>query len=198
MGQRCYRVRAAGGDQVKARVIAVAAPGEVPLVNHPDVTVYENTEGRSMADIGNEFLDGCDVFGLCHADVGFGPGALSSFVASAATGLVCGIVGTSYDGEYVWCHGVDKPVDVTILDACSVFFRPDSGLRFDATTFDGFHLYTEDLCLQARYHGFGVQVIPGDAGHQGSSTPKAGWLRDYCKYAKRLQTKWPDEHYHLC
>jgi hypothetical protein len=47
-------------------------------------------------------LDRCKslVFGLCHADAVFGPGALDAFVAEAMRGAVCGIVGIDLAGLY--------------------------------------------------------------------------------------------------
>lgn len=172
-------------------VVAVGAPNTTPLIEPNDaVTVIVNEDKRSLAAIGNEWLDktDCEVFGLCHTDVTFGPGALDIFYAYAAAGEVCGIVGVDADRNYRWARAGTAPVST--LDACAVFFRKDFGLRFDAETFDGFHCHVEDLCLAARDRGIQVVVPAADADHRGASTSSRGWQADCTKYRNLLRAKW--------
>jgi GT2 family glycosyltransferase len=67
-----------------------------------EVIGWANDAGLALSRIGNEMLDRCKslVFGLCHADAVFGPGALDAFVAEAMRGAVCGIVGIDLAGLY--------------------------------------------------------------------------------------------------
>jgi hypothetical protein len=162
-----------------------------------------NAHGESLAAIGNRFLDAAatPVFGLLHADVYLGAGALETFTAMAANGFVTGIVGIDLDRHYRWCHNTelqvqsdgaieDVPGPVSTLDSCSVFFRRDSGLRFDEQTFDGFHCHVEDLCLEAHARGIPVVVPPAEATHSGLSTFDSSWQAQNRIYRQRLKRKW--------
>ena len=152
----------------------------------------QNPEDRSIAAIANEHLDKCErsVFGLVHPDVVLNPGALQSFVDTALSGAVCGIVGRDMENRYRWCYKTPDPVST--LDDCSVFFRKDSGLRFDSETCDTFYAYVTDLCLQAHFRGIPVLVPPADANHVGRRffteklTHKAAWL----ECLARVREKW--------
>src|ERR1035437_8308945 len=65
--------------------------GEFEAPKSSAVLIYvANVEGRSLAVIANEHLRRCvtPVFGLCHADVVFGPGALDAFAVEAVRGHV--------------------------------------------------------------------------------------------------------------
>ncbi len=154
------------------------------------------------------------IFGLCHADVVFGPGALDAFTQCAGEGNVCGVVGMNPDlkedspgrnpgatkenprwGE-VWAN--QNPGPVSTLDSAAVFFRRDSGLRFDSVNFDGMHLHVEDLCLQAQMKGIPVVVPAADATHL--SNPNLNdwedwWHKDYRRYFEKFKTKWAGVRY---
>lgn len=154
------------------------------------------------------FWERC-IFGLCHADVIFGPGALDALAKCAGAGAVCGVVGMNPDlkegapganpganrqnqrwGE-VWAY--QNPGRVSTLDSAAVFFRRDSGLRFDAMNFDGMHCHVEDLCLQAHAKGIPVVVPAADATHIGNPGLQSWddwWHSDYRKYRQRLGEKW--------
>jgi hypothetical protein len=137
------------------------------------------------------------VFGLVHADTIFRAGALEAFVAAAERGEVCGIVGRTLDGFYRWCFKepgfegdrVRGPGLVSTLDGCSIFFRTDLGLAFDAQTFDSFHCHVEDLCLQASQKGIDVTVPHADATHA-SELPSPAWRDQHGIYRRRLAQKW--------
>ena len=57
--------------------------------------IVVNSSRRSLASIGNSLLDksSARVFGLCHADMEFGPGSLQAFYDCAIQGAVCGACG---------------------------------------------------------------------------------------------------------
>jgi hypothetical protein len=180
--------------------------GFTPSVDRMPVTIIRvpNTAGESLAAIGNRFLDAAwtPVFGLLHADVYLGAGALETFATIAAKGFVTGIVGIDLNRHYRWCHNTclqvkrdgsieDVPGPVSTLDSCSVFFRTDSGLRFDEATFDSFHGHVEDLCLQAATRGIPVVVPSADAHHLGATTFDPDWQAQCRLYRDRLRAKWP-------
>jgi hypothetical protein len=139
------------------------------------------------------------IFGLCHADTVFKDRALEIFREVAAVGNVTGMVGRTLDGAYHWSQGggIHSP---SCLDGCAIFFRRDSGLRFDTRTFDGFHCVGEDLALSARARGIPLVIPHAVAEHTSSSNfPPGGdhsrghppWLRDYYMYVDRLKAKYP-------
>jgi hypothetical protein len=144
-----------------------------------------------MAAIGNHYLEDCwDVFGMVHADTTFHPSALESFWRTARLGAVCGMVGIDTKKRYHWSKDIRSIQPVETLDCCSVFFRKDSGLRFDAKTFDGFHCYVEDLCMQAHAKKIPVVVPPAQAAHAEDSTNDSVWRGDYFRYKDKLLAKW--------
>lgn len=151
-----------------------------------------NTARESLARIGNRYLASVrsPVLGLVHADTTFGPGALAALTAAAERGAVAGLVGRDVEGVYRW--SAKNPGAVSTLDACSVFLRRDSGLRFDEQTFDGLHCHVPDLCLQAQQAGIPVVVPAADAAHRGTKgTPTwPAWYREYEGYQERLLAKW--------
>jgi hypothetical protein len=172
-----------------------------------EFTVYTNINGRSLASLGNEFIERsmATVVGMVHADVWFGSNATQAFYDCASTGNICGIVGRALDSiendGYKWCcthytsTGVPNqkpnPGDVSTLDCCSVFFRKDLGLHFDEKIFDGYHLHIEDLCLQAQARKIPVVVpLAEGCGHPLLCTRGPDWINDYWMYRKRLATKW--------
>ena len=102
-----------------------------------------------------------------------------------------GVVGRSWDGEYVWCHDVEGPTPVCTLDGCFLVTTTDAGLDFDARTFDDLHCVVEDYCLQCHDAGLGVWVIPVTAEHHSATYTRQGsrW-GTYDRYRKRLDRKW--------
>ena len=168
------------------------------------VILFANVNRKSMAELGNKFLDECQtcVMGLVHADTSFGSGALASFTRVAMDGKICGIVGRDPGKGNRWSKyliGYDDhaspvsslgPGKVCTLDCSSMFIRPDLGVRFDQVVFDGMHCYVEDLCLQARIMGIEIVVPSAEASHRGDSTFDRQWQRDYGKYKSRLDWKW--------
>jgi len=154
-------------------------------------------QNRSTASIANGMLakSNCAVFGLVHPDVRFGPGATRVFYNTALAGSVCGVVGKNpefpYPENYVHCSR--NPGPVVVLDDCSVFFRKDSGLTFDAKTFTAWSAYVPDLCLQARERKIPIVVPLADAKHKGTryftdyKVHNAHWEEQVSK----LRAKWP-------
>lgn len=167
------------------------------VIGHVDeLVVIDNREMRygGQGIIGNRYLDSCrsDVLGLVHADTEFGPESLRIFAKQAAENTLAGIVGRSLEGAYIWSKQGGK---VSTLDGCSVFLRPNLGLRFDPVIFDGFHLCVEDLCLQAVARDIQVIVPVANASHIGLSTFEPHWQKQYRVYQARFKEKWQGVRY---
>ena len=169
-------------------------------VNAAHTVLVINYWQQPLSKLANYWLaTSPNVFGLCHADALFGPGALDIFAETAGEGAVCGMVGRCADpATHVWSvhkanlqdHPNFKEGPISTLDSVSVFFRRDSGLRFDTVNFDGFHMHVEDLCMQAHAKGIRVVVPPASASTS-CSTPFAGkWATDCLTYRDRLREKW--------
>jgi hypothetical protein len=189
---------------------------DLTYVNAGSCVLVINYEKVPLSIIGNGRLLGSKpIFGLCHADTYFGPGALDAFAACAGEGNVCGVVGMNPDlkedspgrnpgatkamprwGE-VWSN--QNPGPVSTLDSASVFFRRDSGLQFDSVNFDGMHLHVEDLCLQAsQLKAMPVVVPAAHASHIGNPQLQDWadwWHADYRRYYQRFKEKWQGVKY---
>jgi hypothetical protein len=129
-----------------------------------------------------------------HPDVAFSGEAIQSmmrvFEETGSVGVV-GLVGT--DGKrQVFSHGIKEVTRVISLDSCAAMIDRESGLRFDSKTFDGLHLYVEDLCFLARANGLTSVVVPVDNFFHASVSFKrhgSSW-GNYRNYRKRLTDKW--------
>jgi len=116
---------------------------------------------------------------------------------------IAGIVGMSSNGKnfkdrwrgYVWsgdeiwpwCKPIESPVEVQTLDEClliiprNVFIR----LQFDEKTFDGWHCYGIDYCLNVTRLGLKAYTLPGTHHHYSLSTN----VKNLSQYQKRLLSK---------
>ena len=186
-----------------------------------------NLDHESLASIGNRYrmCNDSPVFGLCHADMEFGPGSLQAFYDCAMTGAVCGACGRSFsycdasqgypgDTSYVWSkdwgHPNERqlrngypanptgPCAVSTLDSSCIFFPTNLGLGFDAATFDGFHCHGEDLCLQAQSRGIPVVVPAANAWHASPDKNGPNWGKERDVYLHKMKAKWPHIPFVTC
>jgi len=175
-----------------------------------DELVAVNNQGGRYGGYGHvcqRALDGTNsfIFGICHADTLFIGNALEVFRDVAAVGNVTGMVGRTMDGAYHWSKsGVTH--SPSCLDGCAIFFRRDSGLKFDWQRFDGFHCVGEDVALAARSRGIPLVIPHCDAEHTSTSNfPPGGdhsvghppWLKDYYRYVALLRAKYPQLQFHV-
>lgn len=157
------------------------------------VLVDNSIAPQGYGMIGNHYLSALEVevMGLCHADTGFGPGAVRALAEPAAQGKLTGIAGKAPGMGIRWCSGEGVgPGPVSTLDSNSLFGRTDLGVRFDTEMFDGLHCCVEDFCLQARVHGIPSEVPRATAGHRGQSTLRPEWQAEYWRYRALLERKW--------
>jgi hypothetical protein len=175
-----------------------ALDGEAPvrfLLDNED-----NAISRNVAYLYNLLarLEGPPVRIFSHADVTF-PADFARRIASAVDELerrnvtwgALGIVGRSWEGEYVWGHQLAEPAEVCTVDACCAIIDTRHRISFDDRTFDGFHCHVEDYCMQCHAGGRGVFVIPSQLEHVSATyTVEGSRWGQYPKYRKRLARKW--------
>lgn len=83
--------------------------------------------------------------------------------------------------------------EVQILDECAMFCRADLGIRYDEKTFDHYHWYGSDICLQALNKGFKNFAIDADCEHLSdgqSNLAKEEHAKSYIHHGSRLFKKW--------
>jgi glycosyltransferase involved in cell wall biosynthesis len=136
----------------------------------------DNRDGRYSAaqalNLGLKQAKG-ELVVFCHQDVGFPSGWLSKLRSALESldrqKISWGVVGPagrcadeSYAGNVIvngkpW-YFPPLPRPVMTLDELCLVIRRDSGLQFDET-FDHFHLYGADLCLEASRRGMQNMVL---------------------------------------
>lgn len=174
--------------------VRTETPGQV-------VAIANGSPGRGLGKLGNAHLPrarllGHSVFGLCHADCTFGPGALAVFVETARNRALAGIVGRDLQGQYRWCNGAAAgPGPVSTIDGSCLFIPTSLSLRFDDSRFDSHHCVVEDYCLQAEEIGVPRIIPAAAASHCGESTQRPEWQREYWHYRGVLNEKYSGRLY---
>ncbi len=172
---------------------------EIILLSNPGAAL------GGLGEIGNWYLERArgDVLGLIHADVSLTPAACENLANAASANGLAGIVGKSLSDEtVVWSKDVapGAAIAVSTLDSCAVFIDRGSSLRFDAVTFDSFHLCVEDLCVQSLVRGRSAVVPHAIAGHHPSEDQpdRNSWRTEHTRYWHKLREKWPDVKFSTC
>lgn len=190
-----------GKDQASVDKFFADSPAVSKEISGCIVGIANGSPGTGLGKLGNIYLQrarvtGYSVFGLCHADCTFGPGALGIFEQTALSGKVAGIVGRDIRGGYRWANGAGiGPGPVSTLDCSCIFFRTDIGLCFDDLVFASHHCVVEDFCIQASYRGIESVVPAADASHRGESTQRPEWQKEYWHYRGLLERKWPGREF---
>jgi len=85
--------------------------------------------------------------------------------------------------------------EVQTIDELSLIIRKSTGLRFDSVTFDHFHWYGADICLQALSRGLKNFAIDADCLHlsDGQSNLSGGHAATYIEQGTRLFKKWQNK-----
>ena len=169
--------------------------------------------GEMPSKIYNQIIDKAttDIIIITHEDVTFTPDLLDN-IDSTIKELgddwsTLGLVGRDrYSIQYKnnWCKA-DKIFECDTLDCCFIVLKKSDGVKFDEINFNGFHLYVEDYCAQARLKtnrgcftikmqsSGDVDIIeaPSMIQHHSSTFRRLGanW-GDYNKYKKVLNDKW--------
>lgn len=137
-----------------------------------------------------------DLIVCTHADVAFGTGwrsRLHSLIALLPPSWgVIGAAGTDTNRVMWGTHsGLDMQgrefADVQTLDGCLTIFRRSLGLRFDER-YPFFHIYGEDLCLEALARGRSVHAVNLPMEHRTHWTAGPGYIES----TWLLKEKWRD------
>ena len=178
-------------------------PAVTDVVDELVVIINPKARFGGMGAIANRVLDrtACDVVGLIHADTTWGLGDIDRLAGVVVGGNVAGIVGCALEPQpyttnnnglhhIVWGHKIpdDREIDVSTLDACTIFLRHDMGVRFDTQTFDMFHCCVEDVCLTAAKNGARILVPNVKADHIGTNRAPV-WGHEYARYRQKLVEK---------
>ncbi len=170
------------------------------ITDDVDLIVRKAEDGVSVAAHYNKIIDSTDArfLILCHPDVEFTPDVYDRVCEQLGRDDV-GVVGLTgphiSKGKILWGQKIKEPVEGASMDGCFIAIDRDKGLRFDEETFDGLHLYAEDLCYQARDRGLKVMCIPAKKFlHLSETVTKKGTVwGDYRSYRSRLRGKWKDK-----
>lgn len=168
-----------------------------------DKSLPEGTERRyvrggkspNIAEIYNREMDKAmsRYIIFCHPDVLFPPETTGIIERSLIEpGGIIGLVGVDEEKHYFSSNDFDEPKDMATVDSCFMAMDRESGLRFDSQTFNGFHLYIEDVCCQARAKGMRCWIPPLKGfEHKGVTYRERGacW-GNYPEYHGRLTRKW--------
>ena len=93
---------------------------------------------------------------------------------------------------------ISEVKEVEGLDEIFIAFHKDvkNEIRFDEKTFNGWHLFVEDICLQAKLKGIKVKVLPLLTQHKNSlEMPRymkiyGIYPKEYFLYLKRIRNKY--------
>lgn len=96
---------------------------------------------------------------------------------------------------------IDKVLQVEGLDEIFVAFHRNilKIIKFDENTFDGWHVFVEDLCIQVKLNSIKVYIVPYKSQHKNCiEMPKYMMIynlfpNDYYKYIIRLRNKYKNE-----
>jgi len=102
-------------------------------------------------------------------------------------------VGVIYNmgGTLQWQQTVRQPVwPVQTVDELCMIIRKSSGLRFDGGTFDGFHCYGPDICLNALSRNMKNYGILCPMVHNSAAGSLRSGKKDFMKHLNALARKW--------
>jgi len=90
--------------------------------------------------------------------------------------------------------------EVQTLDECAMFCRADLGIKYDEKTFDHYHWYGADICIQALSKGYKNYAIDADCEHLSDgqiNLAKEEHAKSYIHHGSRLFKKWKDDFTYL-
>jgi hypothetical protein len=171
-----------------------------------DVAIQAPCESPAKAY--NDFIRFSDAQYLCfiHADVtAYGlQEAIERTIKAHPDFGALGAVGSN-KGTIWGRRGLIQ--EVVTVDSCCIVINTEHGLFFDEKTFDSFHLYVENYCMEVRSLGLknytldlnayeGKEGLVPDAPyfvHWSHTCHELGFAwGEYSKYRKLLGLKWPD------
>lgn len=175
-----------------------------------DYMIYwrKSTLGKP-AELYNQLIDQCEskYLLLVHQDVSFSPDFLDYVNYAINVYPDFGAMGTvgNFKNNIEWGRkGVIN--EVTTLDGQCILINKEHGIRFDEKTFDEYHLYVDDYCMQCQDKGLKVYTFPVEAAegspdldvsltsgfvHHSATVNERGycWGR-YNQYMEKFNKKW--------
>jgi hypothetical protein len=141
---------------------------------------------------------------LTHQDISFSKTLLERIEKTIIDNPnfgVLGLVGVDSSKKYYWSD-LNKQHEVQTLDCCFIVVDKENNVFFDDKTFNDFHLYVEDFCLQTKKSTGKLSytiLISKDPKtenflcHHSVTLKKLGsrWGK-YNEYRKKLSDKWGD------
>jgi hypothetical protein len=131
-----------------------------------------------------------DILFVRVAELGATPWALLGTAGIRADGVTSGVV-QRLDGSFDWNTRYKMPLfEVQTLDEHCMVYNKDSQVFFDEKSFNGFHFYGPDICLQAHSQGLKVLGMYNPLVHNGAGGSLASGKKEYDRLLDNLTVKW--------
>jgi len=172
--------------------------GDYDIIKTSDVNKPAVNYNKIIKDSPNRYII------LTHQDISFSDGLLERIELSIneiKNFGVLGLVGVDEKRTYRW-SSPDESFELETLDCCFIVIDKNNNVMFDETTFDDYHLYVEDFCLQTKKitgrSPYTLLIgkspkLPYFLCHHSHTIRKLGsrWGK-YNEYKSRLVKKWGD------
>jgi glycosyltransferase involved in cell wall biosynthesis len=158
---------------------------------HQDIRILDNwlyKLDRVIAEIG----DGWGILGAAGISLKYGRQDVGKWGGALEEDTLA--VGSVYDNdngllkEPYW-NGGKSTQPVHCVDECLFIMRKATGIRFDST-FNGFHFYGVDACLQARAAGYLIYAADLPLVHYGKYSASFSSDQRYWHFYRLLHHKW--------
>lgn len=143
-----------------------------------------------------------------HEDTTFSPDFIEKINEAISIRPDFGVMGTvgNYENNIEWAKD-GMMMEVKTVDCCCLLVNKEHNIKFDSDTFDEYHCYVDDVCLQTVNKGFKNYTIPINAfeaqkedvyskdgsyfRHHSATVSKLGycWGR-YNEYLQKMNEKW--------
>jgi len=143
-----------------------------------------------------------------HEDTTFSPDFIDKINKVISTKSNFGAIGAvgNYENNIQWSKQ-DSIIEVKTLDCCCILVNKEHKIKFDDKTFDEFHLYVDDYCMQVASRGLKCYTIPINASeaekddeyksegsyfkHHSYTVNKLGYCwGKYWEYKSKMDEKW--------
>jgi hypothetical protein len=172
--------------------------GDFEIIKTSDKKVPAINYNHIISESKNRFVI------LTHQDISFSETLLERIELTINQNPnfgVLGLVGVDNNKKYYWSD-LNQQYELQTLDCCFIVIDKNNNVFFDNNTFDDFHLYVEDFCLQTKKTtGKSPYTIlitknpktPHYLCHHSVTLRKLGsrWGK-YNEYKQRLIKKWGD------
>lgn len=164
---------------------------DILIIAHQDIRMLGNWLDK-LVDVIDKIDNSWGVIGTAGISLKYGRKDIGRWGGAVHENTVA--VGTVYDSdesvikEPYW-NGLKNAQQVHCIDECLFVMRKSTGLRFDPS-FNGFHFYGVDLCLQSRSARYGVYAADLPMIHYGRYSASFSSDQRYWHYYNLLYKKW--------